>query len=192
VQAAIDELLQLARDTHGPTDPLVVDSLMAGVRDRWLVLFADRGRSLMVTTAPSLPTVAAASAALHHIVDVLLDNALEHGSGETRVTVDELADGLVIDVSDEGVGLADPATAFASRSTEEGPSTRSLDPSPRQKVAVCCCVGPRPHRCSASCCRRPRSDQRFERHTRYDLAAVATAINSRPRKTLDWKTPPKH
>jgi signal transduction histidine kinase len=126
VQTTIDELLQLARDTHGPTDPLVVDSLMAGIRDRWQVLFADRGRSLVVTTAPSLPAVAASSAALHHIVDVLLDNALEHGSGETRVTVDELADGLVIDVSDEGVGLADPATAFAPRSTEEGPSTRGI------------------------------------------------------------------
>ena len=80
---------------------------MAGVRDRWQVLFADRGRSLVVTTAPSLPAVAASSAALHHIVDVLLDNALEHGGGETRVTVDELADGPVIEVSDEGVGLAE-------------------------------------------------------------------------------------
>ncbi|HEY0805888.1 MAG TPA: ATP-binding protein, partial [Pseudonocardiaceae bacterium] len=65
-------------------------------------------------------SVAASSAALHHVVDVLLDNALEHGSGETRVTVDELADGLVIEVSDEGVGLADPASAFAPRTgTEE-------------------------------------------------------------------------
>jgi IS30 family transposase len=29
----------------------------------------------------------------------------------------------------------------------------------------------------------------LSRHSREDLAAVATALNSRPRKTLDWKTP---
>jgi signal transduction histidine kinase len=119
VRTTIDELLELARDTHGPTDPLAVDGLVDGVRDRWQTLFADRGRHLVLTTAPSLPSVAASSAALHHVVDVLLDNALEHGSGETRVTVDELADGLVIEVSDEGVGLADPATAFAPRTDIE-------------------------------------------------------------------------
>jgi signal transduction histidine kinase len=64
--------------------------------------------------------VAASSAAIHHVVDVLLDNALEHGGGETRVAVDELADGLLIEVSDEGAGLADPATAFAPRATRTG------------------------------------------------------------------------
>ena len=30
------------------------------------------------------------------------------------------------------------------------------------------------------------------RHTAEDLAAVAATLNSRPRKTLGWKTPPRH
>jgi IS30 family transposase len=29
----------------------------------------------------------------------------------------------------------------------------------------------------------------LSRHAREDLAAVAAALNSRPRKTLDWRTP---
>jgi hypothetical protein len=29
----------------------------------------------------------------------------------------------------------------------------------------------------------------LSRHTREDLAAVAAALNSRPRKTLGWRTP---
>jgi signal transduction histidine kinase len=128
LRTTIDELLELARDTHAPTDPLLVDGLIAGVRDRWHALFADRGRRLTLTTAPSLPEVAASSAAIHHVLDVLLDNALEHGSGETRVTIDELADGLLIEVSDQGAGLADPATAFAPRttSTTERHGTRGI------------------------------------------------------------------
>jgi IS30 family transposase len=29
----------------------------------------------------------------------------------------------------------------------------------------------------------------LSRHSRTDLAAIASALNSRPRKTLDWRTP---
>jgi signal transduction histidine kinase len=47
---------------------------------------------------------------------VLASNALVHGAGDTTVTADEFADGLLIEVSDEGPGLADPDAAFAKRS----------------------------------------------------------------------------
>ncbi|HEX4704129.1 MAG TPA: HAMP domain-containing sensor histidine kinase [Pseudonocardiaceae bacterium] len=118
LRTTIEELLLLARDTHAPGDALVVDDLVAGVRDRWHGMFADRGRQLVLTVAAELPEVRASSAAVQHVLDVLLGNALEHGAGETSVGIDELADGLQIAVSDDGGGLADPATAFAARATK--------------------------------------------------------------------------
>jgi signal transduction histidine kinase len=53
-------------------------------------------------------------------VDVLVDNALVHGAGTAEVTVSTLADGLLIEVSDEGLGLADADTAFTPRTARTG------------------------------------------------------------------------
>jgi signal transduction histidine kinase len=116
LQHTIEDLLRLARDTRPPTDPLPVAEVLDGVREHWQAAFAERDRRLVVSCAPDLPEVRASATAVRHALDVLASNALVHGAGDTTVTADEFADGLLIEVSDEGPGLADPDAAFAKRS----------------------------------------------------------------------------
>jgi signal transduction histidine kinase len=122
LHATIEDLLRLARDTHlrGRT-PLAVDELLATVRDQWRGAFTERDRTLLVTANPGLPEVHASATGVRHVVDVLVDNALVHGAGTTVVSAHTVADGLLIEVSDEGPGLTDPDAAFAPRSHHVDP-----------------------------------------------------------------------
>ena len=45
---------------------------------------------------------------LRHALDVLLDNALNHGEGEVRIDQHVGTDTVTITVADEGPGFADP------------------------------------------------------------------------------------
>jgi signal transduction histidine kinase len=120
IQITIEDLLRLARDTHQRTDPLPVPDLLDACREQWHGLFAERDRALTVTCAADLPEVHASARAVRHALDVLVGNALEHGEGRTAVAADSFADGLLIEVSDEGPGLSNPDAAFAPRTTREG------------------------------------------------------------------------
>jgi len=120
LETTIEGVLRLARDTHPPRAPLVVSDLLDGVRDYWRGAFVQRHRELRVSAVAGLPEVRVSAAAVRHVVDVLVDNALVHGSGNAEVTVSTLADGLLIEVSDEGPGLTDPDAAFTPRTARTG------------------------------------------------------------------------
>ncbi|MEN3307053.1 MAG: hypothetical protein V7603_3255 [Micromonosporaceae bacterium] len=115
LRTIVDDLLGLARDTHPDSGPLDVAGLLDEVRDRWHGPFADEGRRLTLTPLPELPPVTASAAAVRQIVDVLLDNALRHGSGTATVAVTDVGTGVSIEVGDEGPGIADPEQAFVRR-----------------------------------------------------------------------------
>jgi len=119
LQATIEELLRLARDTKRHGDPLDVPAVLDAIRDDWQGAFAERDRDLSVTYATDLPTVHASATAVRHALDVLISNALVHGAGHTTMDADAFADGLLIEVSDEGGGLTDAAAdaAFAPRTS---------------------------------------------------------------------------
>jgi signal transduction histidine kinase len=119
----IDDMLAAVRtaavDADDPTE-LVVAELLDDVQARWHGIFAARGRRLAIgdDTASrsdehlegvgrggrreSAATTTPRSAA-RQIVDVLVDNALRHGSGEVTVLARVSGDAIAIDVSDEGV-----------------------------------------------------------------------------------------
>jgi signal transduction histidine kinase len=122
LHVTIEELLQLARENPArPTAPLPVGVLLDAVHEHWQPAFADTGRTLRVTYPPDLPMAHGSMTAERHVVEVLVDNALVHGAGTTTVSAYAVAEGLVIEVSDEGPGLADPDLAFAPRSADPQP-----------------------------------------------------------------------
>jgi signal transduction histidine kinase len=122
LHVTIEELLQLARANPARNSaPLAVGNLLDALHEHWQPAFADVGRALRVTYPPDLPTVHASMTAIRHVVEVLVDNALVHGAGTTTVSAQAVAEGLIVEVSDEGPGLADPDLAFAPRSADPLP-----------------------------------------------------------------------
>ena len=122
LHATIEELLQLARrNPADETPPLSITDLLDAVREHWQPTFTEHGRTLRVSYPSDLPEVRASTTAIRHVVEVLVDNALVHGAGATTVTAHAVAEGLRIEVTDDGAGLADPDLAFAPRTPGRKP-----------------------------------------------------------------------
>jgi signal transduction histidine kinase len=103
LDATVTELIALAREP-GRAELLGVGRLFEGVRERWHGPLAALGRRLdLLSVAPPV-TVLASNAAVGHAVDILVDNAVRHGHGTVTVTLEPIAGGVVIAVSDEGPG----------------------------------------------------------------------------------------
>ena len=121
IDHTIDDLLALARDTHGERAPVDVGAVLRAAEDRWHGALAAEGRPLRVTHGPALPEVTASPIALAHILDVLLDNARRHGQGAVSVHARRSSDALTIEVTDEGPGIpADAPEIFVRRTTPGG------------------------------------------------------------------------
>jgi signal transduction histidine kinase len=120
LRSTVDDLLRLARGNDRPDQRLNVAELVTELRDRWHAPFAARGRRLNLTAVPYLPDLPVSAAAVRQILEVLLDNALVHGSGTASVTMMDTGSGVRIEVGDEGSGLQDPERAFARRADRSG------------------------------------------------------------------------
>jgi signal transduction histidine kinase len=104
LEATVEELLALARDVGPPRERLDVPALLAEVEGRWHGTLAVAGRPLRVVVESGLPPVDASTAALRHVLDVLIENAAEHGAGTVTVRARPTAGALAVDVADEGPG----------------------------------------------------------------------------------------
>jgi len=103
LEETITELLTLA-ETPGGGEQLDLAALVADRVDAWRALARAGGRDVELSI-PAVPPVRARAAALGQSLQVLLDNALDHGTGMITVSVRQVAGGVRLCVADEGPGI---------------------------------------------------------------------------------------
>jgi signal transduction histidine kinase len=123
LQTTVTTLLAVARDRSATEDARCdVAALCADVGDRIRARLAAAGRPLRVELDPGLLPVRCPPDVVREILAVLLDNALRHGAGTVTITGRRAGHGAVVEVSDEGAGVAEPATVFQRRAPDsDGP-----------------------------------------------------------------------
>jgi signal transduction histidine kinase len=105
LESTIADLLAYAREARaGEAVALDLADLARRHAATWTVLFRRAGRGLDVD-APASVAVSASPGALGQVLDVLLDNALRHGAGRTRVSVWDDGRRARVAVEDEGAGI---------------------------------------------------------------------------------------
>jgi signal transduction histidine kinase len=119
IEETLTHLLALARDVPEDRGPLAVDALLRGAEQRWRRPFVAAGRSIVVDAADAVPLVHASAAALATVVDVLVENALEHGTGTVVMAAAEARPtGVSITVTDEGRLNGHPSGVFERRAPD--------------------------------------------------------------------------
>ncbi len=101
-------LLALARQTVGPRSDVDVSQLADAATNRWTGPFGSDSRPLRLTRTAEPIHVVAREAAIDQALDVLLDNAMVHGQGETTVAVHTVPGGVTISVQTEGPPITSP------------------------------------------------------------------------------------
>ncbi|WP_195908170.1 sensor histidine kinase KdpD [Nostocoides sp. HKS02] len=112
----IADLLALARRGALPTGRYQTDPAVVAVHatHRWASLARAAGRELRV--AGTLPDcqVPAPAGPTSQVLDVLIDNALKHGSGDIEVSVRVMADSVRLRVADQGTSVRPAAGQHAT------------------------------------------------------------------------------
>ncbi|MBO2452696.1 HAMP domain-containing histidine kinase [Actinomadura barringtoniae] len=98
----ITDLLALARGLPRSGEPLDVPALLDELERHWREALAARSRPVLVTVHGPLPETAASAAAVRQTLAVLIDNALQHGTGTVTLRARDATGALAIDVADEG------------------------------------------------------------------------------------------
>jgi signal transduction histidine kinase len=107
LEATVEHLLALSRDRHPVGAPLDVTEVLAAALSRWRPRYQAARRELQIDAPRPRVVVRASNLSIGQVLDVLLDNALRHGSGTVTLRARAAAGGLVIEVSDEGPGIAE-------------------------------------------------------------------------------------
>lgn len=115
LHTTVEDLLDLARDTHRGGEPLDLDQLLTETADAWRAPLAAAGRRLALRRTDDAPSTSASTGAVRQILTVLLDNALAHGSGQITLTARDATGALALDVTDEGSGVARQEQLFTRR-----------------------------------------------------------------------------
>ncbi len=131
LQTTIDQLLQIARSSTSPADSAPVEALIEGAQRDWNGRFAQHDRPLAVTGSAAGLVVAGAPGPLRQALDVLLDNALTHGTGRTEIRTRSTPESVTLAVTDQGQG-------FPDATSEDGSEVHGLGlPLARRLVESC-------------------------------------------------------
>lgn len=115
LESTVTSLLAVARGGTRPPVECRLDLIVLERLRPWRDTADRAGRRLRVLAPPA--RVLTEPSAVGHIIDVLVDNALRHGSGTVTVAVDPA--GLTLDVADEGA-TPDPVDPFADDGRADG------------------------------------------------------------------------
>jgi len=119
LEATIGELLDLARDTSAvQRPPIDLVPVVDEIARRWRPLLAQRSRPFRFSAPQGVLLAKVSATAVGHVVDVLIDNAREHGRGAVELTVIGEPSLIVLAVADEGPGIVDATTIFERRNAQ--------------------------------------------------------------------------
>ncbi|MFI6501480.1 ATP-binding protein [Nonomuraea typhae] len=105
--AVIDELLAAARrQRHSQAEPITVDDVLIQQVTEWAPVFRGSGRDLLLKGERGLQALGS-TGGLGQVVASLLENSLRHGGGTVTVATSRSDNYVVIEVADEGPGIAD-------------------------------------------------------------------------------------
>ena len=117
LESTIASMLELARHDVGTAKIVDLLACASAAEARWTPIYARTNRALVVSGSPAHVDVV--PAAVEHVVDVLIDNALRHGRGVVAVIVEERGSRSCLTVRDEGT-LGDTADPFSERRSDSG------------------------------------------------------------------------
>ncbi|MCU1456103.1 MAG: two-component sensor histidine kinase [Actinomycetia bacterium] len=115
LESTVEDLLSLARDTHADRSPLDVPAMLHGTEATWHGRLAAVGRPLRVEMEADLASPRVAEPAARQVLEVLMDNALQHGGGAVTLRARNAPGAVIIDVVDEGPVRLDAARIFERR-----------------------------------------------------------------------------
>jgi len=119
----IDDLLQVARlpsNQWAAAEPTPLDDVLAEAERRWHGPLAKQGRRLALRRRQGMAAPDVPGRVVGQILDILLDNASQHGMGAVTVTARDIGDAVAIDIADEG-SLSGQAELFTHGSpTDSG------------------------------------------------------------------------
>jgi signal transduction histidine kinase len=104
IESTITHLLALARDTIPGDSTVRLDLAAANAGVRWEARARQESRGITVNGTGTV-TTRGSTASVEQVLDVLIDNAFQHGDGDITITWRSLAGGGAIDVTDQGSSL---------------------------------------------------------------------------------------
>jgi signal transduction histidine kinase len=116
LQATVSTLLAVARDANPiygvPVDVgAICEEMARRVRDE----LGAQGRRVVLDLERNVPPAIFSADVLREILAVLVDNAINHGEGTVTVACRGAGSGVVVEVGDEGAGLANREVIFVRR-----------------------------------------------------------------------------